>query len=683
MSEFNKAWLDYENIVSSKGNAFFPYLECIFHGCNKNMTSGIINSIINEISLINHALHSKKAEIFFDNMAENNIINCNPQELHLFIDSKLETESYKIKMNVKDCRLCSAVIAGGDEKGLLYGFFDLIRKSFENFLVTDTTLVFEKKPLCLLRMLDHWDNMDGSIERGYSGNSFFFKDNKILIDGRTTLYARMLASVGINAVALNNVNVRGEASYLITEKYLADLKKLADLLKSYGIKLFISVNFASPIEIGGLKVSDPLDLDVCRFWERCAARIYSYIPDFGGFLVKADSEGRPGPFTYGRTHADGANMLSNALAPYGGLVIWRCFVYNCRQDWRDYKTDRARSAYDNFISLDGKFNSNVILQVKNGPMDFQVREPVTPLFGAMKNTNLMLEVQAAQEYTGQQKDLCFLLPMWKEVLDFNTYQKTYQNSEKETGHTVSDIISRRKNCGICAVSNTGDDYNWFGNDLAGANLYGFGRLSFENSIDLRKILAEWLQMYFAGINTDSLSEILLDSWHTYEAYTAPLGIGWMCSPSCHYGPDIDGYEYDRWGTYNRADCHGIGIDRSKNGTGYASLYNEPNVSIYENVSTTPDELLLFFHHVPYMYILHSGSTVIQHIYDTHFYGADKVKEYIEIFGQYKNIMQKDKYDRIMERFKMQLENAIEWRDRVNTYFYRMSGINDRYNRKIY
>ncbi len=565
------------------------------------------------------------------------------------------------------------------EKGLLYGTFAFLR-----MLQTGTQIDginVKKSPVMPLRMLNHWDNMDGSIERGYSGNSFLFVDNEIVIDERTKVYARLLASAGINGIVINNVNVKDCATYLITDRYFDKVRALTELFAGYGVKIFLSLNYAALVEMGEYESSDPLDPNVKKWWDAKMKDIYKNVPLLGGFLVKADSEGRPGPFTYGRTHADGANMLAEAIRPYGGLIIWRCFVYNCNQDWRDYKTDRARSGYDNFCYLDGQFADNVVLQVKNGPMDFQIREPIHPLFGAMPSTNQMLEVQIAQEYTGQQKHVCFLIPMFKEILNFRTYCK-------DTGDTVCDIVQGRtygwNNCGMCAVTNTGNDENWTGHDLAAANLYGFGRLAFDPDLSSEEIAKDWVVQTF-GKNEQVirvLTNILLTSWLTEEKYCAPLGVGWMVNPAYHYGPNVDGYEYDRWGTYHRANCKGIGNDRTENGTGYALLYNEPNASRYNSVSECPDELLLFFHHVPYTHVLHSGKTVIQHIYDTHFEGANEVEKMVKDFRTLSELIPSKQYDRMLERFLIHQESACEWRDRINTYFYRMSGIEDALKREI-
>ncbi len=574
----------------------------------------------------------------------------------------------------------NAVIAASTDCGWLYGAFELIHQmQMENPL---PGLDVRKEPVMPLRMLNHWDNMDGSIERGYSGNSFFFEKDEILIDERTVTYARLLASVGINGAVINNVNVKDAATWLITDRYFDKLRRLSEIFAGYGIKLFLSLNYAAPVELGQLDSADPLLEEVREWWKRRMQLVFEQIPDLGGFLIKADSEGRPGPFTYGRTHADGANMLAEAVEPYGGLIIWRCFVYNCKQDWRDYITDRARSGYDNFIELDGAFRDNVILQIKNGPMDFQVREPVHPLFGALKASNQMLEVQIAQEYTGQQRHVCYLIPMFKEVLAFRTYAA-------KTDDTVMDIVSGKTfgqtTCGMAAVANTGNDENWTGHDLAAANLYGFGRLAFTPSATAEELATEWIVRTFGKDQEvrEVLLFILMNSWKAYEMYNAPLGIGWMVNPAYHYGPSVDGYEYDRWGTYHRADHAGIGVDRSHNGTGYAGLYEEPNASMYDSPESCPDELLLFFHHMPYEHKLHSGKTVIQHIYDTHFEGVELVDEMVKRFEGLEGKLPNKAFGRMLERFRHQQEHAREWRDQINTYFYRKSGIADEKGRKIF
>ena len=573
-------------------------------------------------------------------------------------------------------------LLAGEETGVLYGVFHVLR-----IIATEKSLqgADEKKsPSQPLRMMNHWDNMDGSIERGYSGRSFYFRNNEFFIDERTRDFARFMASIGINGIVINNVNVKDAATYLITERYFDKVAELSELFAEYGIKLYLSLNFASPLELGGPKSADPLNEEVIAWWKEKMAEVFTRVPKLGGFLVKADSEGRPGPFTYGRTQADGANMLADIVKPYGALIIWRCFVYNCTQDWRDYKTDRARAQYDNFIQMDGDYHDNVILQIKNGPMDFQVREPVAPLLGGLKKTNQMMEVQIAQEYTGHQIDVCYLIPMFKEILEF----KTYIRKENDT---VADIIGggltehRNLNTGIAAVINTGNDLNWTGNVLAAANLYGFGRLAFENSLSAKEIAEEWIRQTLS--NEDEVVEkvlsILLPSREVYERYTSPLGIGWMVTPHVHYGCSVDGYEYSRWGTYHRADHLGIGVDRTDKGTGYAFQYNEPNASMYNDIDTCPEELLLFFHHVPYTRVLSTGKTLIQHIYDTHFQGVEEVEAMISCWQTLEGKVPAESFANVSERFGRQLTNAKDWRDQVNSYFYRKSGIPDEKGRIIY
>lgn len=607
----------------------------------------------------------------------------------------LPKESYHLFCTGKQLHL-----EAGDPAGLLYGVFALLRRvALQEDLAT---LDEQVTPAFPMRMINHWDNLDGSIERGYAGRSFLYEQDEILVYGehetRLRAYARMLASVGINAVVINNVNVKQAATHLIAPRYAKELKKLAEIFADYAVEMYMSLNFAAPLELGDLDSADPLAPEVISWWQERMTQVYADIPNLGGFLVKADSEGRPGPFTYGRNHADGANMLAHAVAPFGGKIIWRCFVYNCQQDWRDYKTDRARSGYDNFAPLDGLFLDNVILQIKNGPMDFQVREPVHPLFGGMKQTNQMLEVQIAQEYTGQQRHVCYLIPQWKEVLSFVTYQNG------GVADTVADIVSGKTqkllaqqevlerfpgiapgNCGIAGVGNLGRDENWTGHDLAAANLYGFGRLCVVPELSAEEIAREWSILTFGASPrvTETVVDILMRSWPAYEQYTSPLGIGWMVNPSHHYGPNVEGYEWDRWGTYHRADWRGVGVDRSSAGTGYATLYREPWASLYETVETCPEELLLFFHYVPYTYQLKSGKTLLQHIYDTHFEGAETAAAFVEAWQSLEAEIEPQAYGRTLARLREAAEHSLEWRDRVNTYFYRRCGIADEKGRKIY
>ncbi|MFB7996175.1 alpha-glucuronidase [Streptomyces sp. NPDC056002] len=566
--------------------------------------------------------------------------------------------------------------------GLLYGYFHVVRLGAAAF--TDAPEQTHR-PALSRRMLNHWDNIEvhpvmGQVERGYAGGSLFWDDGRPRGDlGRVRAYARLLAACGINAVCVNNVNVHATEARLLTDR-IDEVAAIATEFRAYGISVHLSVSFAAPVVLGGLSTADPLDDGVRDWWRTAADRVYAHIPDFGGFVVKADSEGQPGPFAYGRSHADGANLIADALAPHGGTVHWRAFVYNHTQDWRDRSTDRARAAYDHFAPLDGRFRDNAVLQVKHGPMDFQTREPVSPVIGALPRTRVAVELQATQEYTGQQRHVCALAPMWAEVLGFRP--------EGDDGPTVGGLAGGG---GLVAVSNAGADPYWTRHPLAQFNLYAFGRLAWQPDAKPQQLLDEWIELTFDPEETidperlrSGLHAVLRDSWATYEKYTAPLGVGFMVQPGHHYGPSVDGYEYSPWGTYHFADRDGIGVDRSRaTGTGYAAQYSKPWSQTYETPESCPDELLLFFHHVPYGHVLHSGTTVIQHIYDTHFEGVEEAEAAQRVWASLADLVAPARHARVAELYEEQLNSAREWRDHVNSYFLRKSGIPDAGGRRIH
>jgi alpha-glucuronidase len=571
-------------------------------------------------------------------------------------------------------------IAGQDENGLLYGvfrFFALLElgEIKSGFETSDT-------PVSPLRMINHWDNFDGTIERGYSGGSLFYKNGRFDYDGkRIEDYARLLASTGINRVSINNVNVRANAKLLITKEYLKEAAKLAAIFRRFGIRLFLSINFGAPWSLGKLPSADPLDPSVAAWWKERAALIYRHIPDLAGFLVKADSEGEPGPFQYGRTHSDGANMLAQAVKPFGGEIIWRCFVYNCAQDWRDHSVDRARAAYDHFMPQDGKFAPNVILQIKFGPYDFQVREPVAPLFGALKKTRHVMELQITQEYTGHQIDLCYLPSVWEDIINFDT-------AHGGKSRIMDFVAPYKEGCsnieGFAAVVNAGLDKNWTGHTLAQANLYGYGRMAWNPALTAKEIAREWSALSFgAGDAAQKITEILLSSYPAYEKYTSPFGVCFMVTPHLHYGPNIEGYEFSRWGTYHRAALRAIGINRTPSGTGYTTQYSPKNAEMFADPSACPENLLLFFHRLPYDFIMKNGQTLLQNIYDTHFEGYDEAAAMMEKWKALKDALAGEVYESVLSRFERQLANAREWRDQINTYFWRKTGIPDAKGRKIY
>ncbi len=545
----------------------------------------------------------------------------------------------------------------GGETGLLYGVYRLIRCR----LGGEKLPAGESRPRYALRMIDCWDNMDGTVERGYSGRSIWFGDGRLAYPAeRIRMLGRLLASVGINCLCINNVNVHEPAQELI-DGMLPDLRDLAALLRPYGVRLMVSVDFSMPLR-AGLPTADPLDGEVAAWWRGRADRVYAAVPDLAGFLVKADSEHRPGPFTYGRTHAQGANMLARALAPHGGRLVWRAFVYNCMQDWRDASTDRPMAAWQTYQPLDGAFDENVILQVKHGPFDFQVREPLSPLLLSMEHTPLAVEFQLAQEYTGHQIDLYYMPPMWDEVF---------------SSMGADRVIA------AAAVSNLGRDDCWTGDPLAQANLFAWGRYAWDPACGAEETARIFIRMAygFDKGDEDALAGILMSSRGIYEKYTAPLGICWMVSPNGHYGPSPDGYEYQLWGTYHRADRDAVGIDRTASGTGYILQYPDAVQRLYASPDTCPDEYLLFFHRRRYDSVMRDGRTLIQRIYDDHFEGAEAASEMAEKLKELP--FPPGDREEILRRAGMQVQNAAEWRDVINTFFHRLSGAPDARGRKIW
>jgi alpha-glucuronidase len=584
------------------------------------------------------------------------------------LDAGLAPEGYRLTGSDSGIE-----VAGADQNGVLYGIYAFIMHLRAGN--PPSSIQEETAPAVERRIINHWDNMAGTIERGYAGRSIFFKDGALSYDAdRIRDYARLLASVGINQISINNVNITKQSMRLLTPELLPKVAKLADIFRPFGIRLILSVHFDSPVILGGLSTADPLDDKAAQWWREAVQAIYRHVPDLAGFLIKADSEFQGGPAALGRTQADGANVIARALKPYGGTLYWRCFVYDCMQDWRDTKTDRPKAAYEYFYPLDGAFDQNVVLQIKNGPVDFQVREPHSPLLCAMKRTRLGIEFQATQEYTGQQIDLYALAVQWEEIF----------SSPVTDTRVMHDLLGREIDS-IAAVANVGDDPNWTGHTLAQCNLYAFGRLAWDPSLKAREIIESWIRLTF-GSNPrllGPLTEMMLASREVYEKYHAPLGIGWMVSNIDHYGPNVDSYEYSKWGIYHRADQKAIGVDRTKKGTAYTAQYHPYLAAIYDNVKTCPENLLLFFHRLPYSFKLKSGKTLLQHIYDTHFEGVEDVIGFIEIWESLKAYLPESAYQSVLDRLHRQLQNAEEWRDVINTYFYRKTGIPDEKGRTIF
>ncbi|MCS7314399.1 MAG: glucosiduronase, partial [Bryobacteraceae bacterium] len=565
------------------------------------------------------------------------------------------------------------VIEGGGERGVLYGVFALLRHIALHRPIAGLEL--REEPYAPVRWVNHWDNLDGTIERGYGGRSLFFEGGNVREDLTAARdYARLLASLGINGCSVNNVNAD---TRVITAEFLPQLARLAGVFRPWGIRIAVAIDFSSPRKIGGLDTFDPLDPRVAEWWRRKAEEIYRAVPDLAGFVLKADSEGRLGPSAYKRTHADAANVIARALKPYGGLMFYRGFVYDHRMDWRNLKNDRAKAAYDNFQPLDGQFDDNVLIQIKNGPIDFQVREPASPLFGALEKTNQAIELQITQEYMGQARHMVFLVPMWKETLDFDMHARGAGTPVKAL---VAGKVFNRPVGGFVGVANAGRDPNWMGHHLSQANLYGFGRLAWKPDLSSREIAEEWTRLTFGHDPTvvSTIVEMQLSSWRTYENYTGVLGMQTLTDiVGNHYGPAVEASERNGWGQWHRADEKGIGMNRTvATGTGFIGQYRPPVARIYESLETCPDDLLLWMHHVPYTHRLKSGKTVIQHIYDAHYEGWQTAENYVRQWRSLEGKIDEQRYREVLARLEYQAGHAKVWRDAVNTWFWRTSGIPD-------
>ncbi len=634
------------------------------------------------------ALHSAEGELtlgLYEMMGEQNpAVSQEPYILIGPIDSTSTIVKYRVSIpNLSDDGYWIAqvnlggakcfVITSRTDRGVLYGVFAFLAKIARGESLEALNEV--SNPANSIRMIDQWDNLDGTIERGYAGPSIFFEHGHVRSDlSRATQYARLLASGGINICAINNVNAN---PLLLSDSFLPQLQRVAESFRPWGVRLAISVDVSSPKTIGGLESFDPLDPLVAAWWQQRVDSLYKQIPDFAGFVVKADSEGRAGPASYGRTPADAANVIARALQPHGGLLFYRSFVYDHHLDWRNPKNDRAKAAYDIFHPLDGQFADNVVIQIKHGPIDFQVREPVSPLLGGLQKTNEAVELQITQEYTGQQRHLCFLVPMWKEVLDFDLRNG---NSSTPVRDLLSGRIYQRSTGGLVGVANVGMDANWLGHPLAMANLYGFARLAWEPTLSPQSIAEEWTRLTFGNDATTvkTIDAMLLSSWNIYESYTGPLGAGTLTDIlGDHYSPNVESSEQNGWGQWHRADHLGIGMDRTvATGTGYVAQYSPEVAKLYESLDTAPDELLLFFHHVPYIYKLHSGKTVIQHIYDSHYDGATRAAALVAQWQSLKGHIDPQRYEDVLQRLQYQAGQAILWRDAICNWFAKISGLPD-------
>jgi alpha-glucuronidase len=554
------------------------------------------------------------------------------------------------------------VIAAKDEIGVLYGGFYFLR-----MLQTQQPVdrLYEKQsPRLGLRMLDHWDNLNGTVERGYAGQSLWnWSELPGVVDPRLRDYARANASIGINGSLLNNVNANAQ---ILTADYLQKVAAIAGVFRPYGVRVFLSARFSAPMELGGLKTADPLDPEVANWWKQKVDEIYRAIPDFGGFVVKANSEGQPGPRTYNRTHVDGANMLAAAMAPHRGVVIWRAFVYDMKAGY-----DRAGAAFDNLQPFDGKFAANVLLQVKNGPVDFQPREPFHPIFGGMPRTQLMPEFQITQEYLGQANHLVFLAPMWREVLEADTYAKG-------RGSTVTKVVDgsldRHTLTGIAGVANTGSARNWTGHDFLQANWYAFGRLAWNPNLSSSQIADEWLKMTFSPDPKalGALKKIMLESHEALVDYMTPLGLHHIMWGGHHYGPAPwwDSEPRADWNPvyFHRADQNGIGFDRTATGSNVVSQYHAPVRDRLASLATCPEKFLLWFHHVPWDYRTRSGRILWDELALHYQRGVDWVRSTRKLWDDLSGSIDAERHAAIAKKLAIQERDAVWWRDSCLLYF---------------
>jgi len=581
-------------------------------------------------------------------------------------------------------KLSDNEVQANTELGILYGVYELLRRQ-----QTGQTIQNEiSNPSYERRVLNHWDNLDGSIERGYAGRSIFWHDNEkgyAVTDKEKNLwkeYARANASIGINGAVLNNVN---SSKLMLTPQCLEKVKAIAEVLRPYGIKTYLSVKFSSPSLIGGLKTSDPLNPEVIKWWKDKVKEIYKIVPDFGGFLIKASSEGQPGPQDYGRSHADGANMMADALKPFGGIIMWRAFVYEANSK------DRACQAYKEFMPLDGKFRDNVIIQVKNGPVDFQPREPFTPLFGAMKKTSVMPELQITQEYLGHSIQLVFLATMWEEFLKSDTYQEGVGST---VARTTDGSIFPQKHTAIAGVANIGLDTNWSGHHFAQANWYAFGRMAWNNQLTSEKIADEWLKQTFSPKEEKAensnvsdwqknflipVKQIMLESREAAVHYSMPLGLHHIFAgiKNTHYGP---GPWFAPKGTridwtppyYHKADSTGIGFDRTTKGSGAVSQYHEPLSSQFENPATCPEIYLLWFHHVPWDYKMKDGRILWDELCYTYEKGVNEVRQFQKDWDKIQPYIDAQRFSDVQSKLRRQCRDAQIWKDGCILYFQQYS-----------
>lgn len=631
-------------------------------------TSSTMEAVKNELLLGLSGMLQKKISVVNDVSNAATLIVGTPQSSSIISQANISTslqqvgeEGYVIISKIINGRK-HIIISGNTDIGVLHGAFHFLRLLQTRQSIQQLNII--SAPKIKLRLLNHWDNLNRTVERGYAGFSIWnWHTLPGYIDKRYIDYARANASIGINGAVLNNVNANVLS---LTKPYLEKEKALADILRPYGIKVYLSAKFSAPIEIGGLKTADPLDPEVRNWWKEKAKEIYSYIPDFGGFLVKANSEGQPGPQDYKRTHADGANMLADAVAPFGGIVIWRAFVYS-----HEKPDDRHKQAYDDFVSLDGKFKDNVMVQVKNGAIDFMPREPFHPLFGAMPKTPLMMEFQVTQEYLGQATNLVFLAPLFKETLESDTYSRG-------EGSTVAKVIDgsldKHSLTGMAGVANIGNDINWCGHPFAQANWYALGRLSWDYSLTSESIADEWLRMTYSN-NPSFLSvasKMMLQSREIMVQYSNPLGLHHIMNTGHHYGPApwVSNLSRPEWNPvyYHKADSIGIGFNRTATGSNALAQYHAGARKLWEDVNTCDEKNLLWFHHVPWDFKMKSGRNLWDELCYDYYMGAKNVEQMQTTWNKLKPFVDKERFEQVNMLLSIQHDEAVWWRNACLLYF---------------
>ncbi len=653
---FSKCWIKNKNINKNKIYKIFKNIYI------KKKYNFIKNEIIYLIG---------KEKIKFKNRIKDS-------KLIFLTNKNLKNEEFIIK-NIKN----KIFIFSKNKNGFLYSIYHLL-EIIKLKKINKKNIYIYEKPNIKLRIIQHLDNLDGSIDKGYSGNSiFFFKNNINYNFNRIIYYCRLLCSIKINNICINNFDVNIPSTFLITKNWLIQLYEIYKILYKYNIKMFISVNYQSPLILGKLNTFDPLNKKVIKWWENKIEEIYSYIPKLGGILIKTDSKYNKGPLYYKRNHIEGCKNIAKNLKYFKGILIWKCDIYK-KQNWRNKNKDKILNNYKYFSKLNNKLPNNLILQINN-PIGYQIREPVSPLLGSMNNTSQILELQMNQEFTGQQIDLCWLPPQWKNILNFDTHY--YKNKKSKIKKIISGKLHKNnKYYGISVISNIGNNYYWTKNYLSQCNIFSYGKILWNLNINLNNLLKDWIKLSLSNNNKiiKKIRKIIFNSWKNYERYTTPLGLGGMVDPKSNYKCNIDGYEYINSGIYHNSNRYSIGYNRTLSGSKFTKQYLNKNFIKFNNINKCPEDLILFFHNLSYSHFLKKYKcSIIQYIYNSHFKGVKNIYKWIKLWKKTKFYINKNIFKNVKKKLKKQFKNSIEWRDKINTYFYRKSGIKDKFNRKIY